>query len=167
MPRTEPTATAAAPGRPAASARTAASARRPRTIADQSTELRLAIMRLSRRIRQERSDAELTASQFAALAWLTSEGPMGLGRLAECEGVSAPSMNRTTNQLVEAGLVVRAGAPEDGRKVLLECTPAGTAIVLETRRRRDAWLARRVATLNADERATLAAATELLKRITA
>ncbi|WP_430647932.1 MarR family winged helix-turn-helix transcriptional regulator [Agromyces sp. GXS1127] len=132
----------------------------------QSTELRLAVMRLARRIRQERADTELSATQYSALAWTASEGPLTPGRLAELERVTPPSMNRTVNCLVESGLLVREGSPDDGRKVLLRTTDEGEAIVRETRRRRDAWLAKRFATLTPDERDTLAAATDILRRLT-
>ncbi|WP_353828456.1 MarR family winged helix-turn-helix transcriptional regulator [Agromyces sp. SYSU T0242] len=135
------------------------------TLAEQSTELRLSVMRLARRIRQERADAELSATQYAALAWTATEGPLTPGRLAELERVTPPSMNRTVNCLVDAGLLAREGSPDDGRKVLLQATEAGQEIVRETRRRRDAWLAKRFAALSPDERETLASATEILRRL--
>jgi DNA-binding MarR family transcriptional regulator len=125
--------------------------------------LRIAVMRLARRLRQERSEAELSASQLSALAWISVEGPLTIGRLAELERVTAPSMNRTVNCLVDSGYVVRAGSPDDGRKVLVSTTEAGDAVVRETRRRRDAWLAKRLAALSAEDRATLAAATAILR----
>lgn len=136
------------------------------TLAEQSTELRLAVMRLARRMRQERADTELSATQYSALAWTATEGPLTPGRLAELERVTPPSMNRTVNCLVEAGLLEREASPDDGRKILLRATEAGHEIVHETRRRRDAWLAKRLATLTPDERATLAAATDILRRLT-
>ena len=139
--------------------------RRP-TLAEQSTEFRLAVMRLARRLRQERADTELSATQYAALAWTASEGPLTPGRLAELERVTPPSMNRTVNCLVESGLLVREGSPDDGRKILLHATDAGHEIVRETRRRRDAWLAKRLAALTPDERNTIAAATDILRRLT-
>lgn len=135
------------------------------TIAEQSTELRLAVMRLSRRLRQERADAELSASQFSALGWVSAEGPLTLGRLAELERVTPPSMNRTVNCLVDARLVTREDAPDDGRKVLVRTTPAGEAIMRETRRRRDAWLSKRFAALSPDERDVLAEAASILRRL--
>ena len=136
------------------------------TLAEQSTELRLSVMRLARRMRQERADTELSATQYSALAWTATEGPLTPGRLAELERVTPPSMNRTVNCLVEAGLLEREASPDDGRKILLRATEAGHEIVRETRRRRDAWLAKRLATLTPDERATLAAATDILRRLT-
>jgi len=50
--------------------------------------------------------------------------------------------------------------------VLLETTDAGRDTVLETRRRRDAWLAPRLAALTPDERRTLVEATRILKELT-
>jgi len=53
----------------------------------------------------------------------------------------------------------------DRRQVLIAVTETGATTVRETRRRRDAWLARRLAALTPDERAVLARATEILRRI--
>ena len=139
---------------------------RRQTLAEQSTELRLAVMRLARRLRQERVETELSATQLAALGWIASDGPMTPGRIAELERVTPPSMNRTVNSLVEAGYATREGSPDDGRKVLLRATESGAAIIRETRRRRDAWLAKRFAALSPDERETLAKATSILRRLT-
>ncbi|KRC61802.1 MarR family transcriptional regulator [Agromyces sp. Root81] len=122
-------------------------------------------MRLSRRLRQERTETELSGSQFSTLGWISTEGPLTIGRLAELEHVTAPSMNRTVNCLVESGYATRAASPDDGRKVIVSATTAGESIVLETRRRRDAWLAKRFATLTPAERETLAEATTILRRL--
>ena len=154
----------------AATSTASTAARRPeasrrRTLAEQSTELRIAIMRLSRRLRQERSDTEISGSQFSTLGWIHSEGPLTIGRLAELERVTAPSMNRTVNCLVDAGYAVRSSSPDDGRKVLVTATEAGSRVVLETRKRRDAWIAKRYAALSPDERETLARATTILGRL--
>jgi DNA-binding MarR family transcriptional regulator len=138
--------------------------RRP-TLAEQSTEFRLAVMRVARRLRQERADTDISATQLAALGWIATEGPVALGRLAEFERVTPPSMNRTVNSLVEAGYATREGSPDDGRKVLLRTTEEGAAIIRETRRRRDAWIAKRFTALTPDERQTLVAATSILRRI--
>ena len=85
--------------------------------------------------------------------------------LAGHERVQPPSMTRTVAALADAGLVVRSEHPDDGRQVVVTLTDAGAAVVRETRRRRDAWLARRLAELTPDERATLAAAGDILRRI--
>ena len=68
---------------------------------------------------------------------------------------------------MELGLVAKAEHPTDGRQVVVSLTDAGVAEVDETRRRRDAWLADRLRQMTQDERALLADAAELLRRIAA
>ena len=134
---------------------------------DLAGELRIAIGRASRRIRAERGEAGLTDPQFTVLAWLTKEGPLTPGQLAERERIQPPSMTRTVNSLVELGLVGKSEHPTDGRQVVVSLTGAGVAEVDETRRRRDAWLADRLRQMTKDERTLLVDAAELLRRIAA
>ncbi|TFD86690.1 MarR family transcriptional regulator [Cryobacterium lactosi] len=136
-----------------------------RTVAELSHDFRLANGRLARRVRQEQADNELTSGQFSALGAVFRLGPMTLSALSEEERVTPPSMNRTVNALVEAGLVNRAGSAEDGRKVVLTVTDTGMTLVRETRRRRDDWIATRILKLTPEQRQTLAAATEIMKEL--
>jgi len=136
-----------------------------RSVAELSHDFRLANGRLARRVRQEQADNELTSGQFSALGAVFRLGPMTLSALSEEERVTPPSMNRTVNALVEAGLVDRAGSAEDGRKVVLTATATGTTLVRETRRRRDDWIATRILKLTPEQRQTLAAATEIMKEL--
>jgi len=151
--------------RPASGAARPASAAecRPGTLAG---ELRVALVRSVRRLRLERSSEEITDGQYSVLAALSKLGPLTPGDLAEREHVQPPSMTRTVARLVEVGLVSRAEHPTDRRQVLVTITEAGEREVRETRRRRDAWLAQRLAALTPAERATLAEAAEILRRIT-
>ncbi|GIJ00548.1 DNA-binding MarR family transcriptional regulator [Sediminihabitans luteus] len=131
------------------------------------SELRISIVRVARRLRAQRGAAELPEGQFGVLTRLHRCGPMSPGGLADAERIKPPSMTRTVNALAELGLVAKVEHPTDGRQVVVELTDAGVAEVLETRRLRDAWLARQIADLDEDERRTLAAATEILSRIAA
>jgi DNA-binding MarR family transcriptional regulator len=149
---------------PAAPAPASAPAKR-RTVAELSHDFRLANGRLARRVRQEQADNELTSGQFSALGAVYRLGPMTLSALSEEERVTPPSMNRTVNALVEAGLVDRVGSAEDGRKVVLTVTEAGLDLVRETRKRRDDWIAQRILRLTPDQRQVLAAATEIMKEL--
>jgi DNA-binding MarR family transcriptional regulator len=132
-----------------------------------AADLRVALMRSVRRLRQEKSSDAITAGQYSVLAYLDNRGPMTPRELAEHEQVQPPSMTRTVNALAEAGLVTRADHPEDGRQVLVAITEAGANEVRETRRRRDAWLAKRLADLPPEDRATLARAAEILMQVVA
>jgi DNA-binding MarR family transcriptional regulator len=137
-------------------------ATRPATLA---AELRVAVMKLARRLRQQRSDDDISTGQYSVLGALVTHGPKTPGELAEHERVQPPSMTRTLNCLVEAGLVVRTDHPADGRQVLMSVTEAGATVVLETRRQRTAWLAKRLAELTPEERATLAEASRIALRL--
>jgi DNA-binding MarR family transcriptional regulator len=132
-----------------------------------AAELRVALLRSARRLRAEKSDADLSDGQYSVLAVLDRDGPLTPGELAGHERVQPPSMTRTLATLADLGLVSRDEHPGDRRQVLVALTAEGTATLRETRRRRDAWLARRLAELTPAERATLAAASDILVRIAA
>jgi len=128
-------------------------------------ELRITIGRLARRIRSQRGPDDLSDPQASVLFALDVKGPLTLGALSEHERVTPPSMNRTVNGLEAAGLVTRAASPDDGRKVVIDATEAGHALVADIRRRRDAWLAQRIAALTPEQRAILAAAEPVLREL--
>ena len=130
-----------------------------------AAELRVALMKSVRRLRAEKSDADLTDAQYSVLAVLDRLGPRTPGEIAAVERVQPPSMTRTVAALAELGLVRRDEHPADRRQVLVTLTEAGAATVRETRKRRDAWLARRLAALAPDERDVLTRAAEILRRI--
>ncbi|MEX2289796.1 MAG: MarR family transcriptional regulator [Mycobacteriales bacterium] len=130
-----------------------------------ASTLRLAVMRLARRMRSERADSSLTLSQLAALATLERHGPLTPSELAAAERVQPPSMTRVAASLEAAGLVTRTGHPTDGRQVLLAASPQGVALLREDRRRREAWLAHRLRELDPADRDILRSAAALLDRL--
>lgn len=132
---------------------------------DLSSALRIAVARLSRRLRAEKEDDELSDTQTSTLAFLVREGSGTIGRLSEHERVKPPSMNRTVNHLEEAGYVERTADADDGRKVVVVPTEAGRQLVAETRRRRDAWLHQRLRRLTPEQRAVLAEAAAIMREV--
>ncbi|MFT4122972.1 MAG: MarR family transcriptional regulator [Microbacteriaceae bacterium] len=130
-----------------------------------SAELRLVIGRLSRRIRQERAEGEVSDGQRAVLFRLHDAGPQTLGALAEHERVTPPSMNRTVGVLVERGYLSRRPATDDARRVTIELTETGRRWARETRRRRDEWFAVRLAALEPAERELLERAAPVLRKL--
>ena len=125
----------------------------------------MAVMRLARRLRQERTEEAYTPSQLSALATLDRCGPLGPGELAAKERVQPPSMTRVVAALEAAGLATRTAHPDDGRQAVLSVTAAGRKLLAADRRRRDAWLARRLADLTPDEIETLRAAAPVLEKL--
>ena len=130
--------------------------------AEQSTELRLATFRLSRRLRAEKADEALSDGQVAVLGVLFRHGAQTLTQLAERERVSAPSMNRTVNCLEETGYLQRVADDVDRRKANISLTDAGRELVKATTSKRDAWLTVRLRELSKEDRAVLARAAELM-----
>lgn len=132
-----------------------------------ASTLRLSVMRLARRLRAERADTSLSLSQLAALATLDRHGPLTPGELAAHERVQPPSMTRLVATLEAAGLARRDPHPTDGRQVLLRITPEGSGILLEDRRRRDAWLAQQLRELDPADLDVLTRAAAVLDRLAA
>lgn len=130
-----------------------------------ASALRLAVMRLARRMRSERADTSLTLTQLAALATVERHGPLTPRELAAAERVQPPSMTRIAASLEAEGLLTRSDHPTDGRQVLLTISPAGVALLREDRRRREAWLAQRLRELEPEDREVLRRAAEVLDRL--
>ena len=137
-----------------------------RTDAGLASELRFSVARLTRRLRAEREpDNPLSVAALSALGVVFREGECTIGALAAHERVQPPSMTRTVNCLVEGGYLLRRQGETDGRQVLVDLTDKGREILLADRRRRDAWLVRRLVELTPDERDLLRQAAPLLQRL--
>lgn len=136
---------------------------RPPDRATLASSLRLACMRISRRVRLE-SPSDVAPHQFSVLCRL-SDGPRTPRELADIEKVSPPSMTRTVAGLVDAGWVRRADDPSDGRQIILTLSPEGEGVVRETRRAREGWMAQRLDRLTPQEIGILEQAVTLLERV--
>jgi DNA-binding MarR family transcriptional regulator len=130
-----------------------------------ASTLRLAVVRLNRRLRAQRADTSVTLTQLAALSTLKKHGPLTPGELAAHERVQPPSMTRVLAKMEERGLVDRQPHPTDGRQALVDLTPPGRELVLREVRMREAWLARRLADLTPEERAVLRAASDIIDKL--
>jgi len=132
---------------------------------DAAKQFRMEVLRLARRIRDDRVTDSVSDPQLDILTHLHDVGPTAPGRLAELEGVSPPAMNRTVNLLEQAGYVCRRADAQDGRRVLIEVTALGHELIEETRRHRNARMRDEFAELSPADRAALARATELMARM--
>ena len=138
----------------------------PRTDAALASELRIAVMRLRRRLAAERApENDLSLGAMAVLGLLHLTDGQTVGELARAERVQPPSMTRTVSCLEEEGLVVRRRNEADGRQVVVELTDAGRARVLADRRERDAWLTRQLSGLTRADRDLLREVTPVLTRL--
>ncbi|MFY9888174.1 MAG: MarR family transcriptional regulator [Streptosporangiaceae bacterium] len=140
-----------------------------RSDAGLASALRISVSRLARRLRAERltkgMEPGLSDTQLAALAALEVHSAMTPGELAEHEKVQPPSMTRVIAALEELGLVMRAPHATDRRQVVLTATERGRELVHQSRRLREAWLAKRLRELTPQERAALRAAAPILEKL--
>ena len=121
-------------------------------------ELRPALLRLARNLRRETEALGVTSHQVTLL-WLVRTRPgLSLRELATEEGISAPSLSGHVDRLEALGLLRRVRSTEDRRRVGLELTQDGLALLKRVRARRTTWLASRVARLTDEERERLDAA---------
>jgi DNA-binding MarR family transcriptional regulator len=130
-----------------------------------AARLRLGVTRLARKLRQE-AEPGITPSMLAALSSAERQGPLTMRDLCAAEQVQPPSMTRIVAALAEAGLVAREADANDGRVVWVRVTPEGRRLLDRSRRRKEAYLARALRTLDPDEVATLEDAATLLERLT-
>jgi DNA-binding MarR family transcriptional regulator len=137
-----------------------------RTDAGLASELRLSVMRLRRRLANERHpDNPLSMGAMAVLGCLFRNGDLTVGELAALERVQPPSMTRTVNALESRGYVSRRAHETDGRQVVVALSEQGRTTLLADRARRDAWLARRLRDLTPEERDLLRRAAPVLERL--
>lgn len=130
--------------------------------AELAARLRLSVLRLARRLRQE-SGAGITASQLSALACLARDGSLTLGELSATERVKPPTMTRIVTSLEELGLVARTVDPADRRVVRAEVSEQGHRFIEQSRHRKDAYLTARLSALEPADRAALADAVGALE----
>jgi DNA-binding MarR family transcriptional regulator len=129
-----------------------------------AAHLRLAVTRTARRLRQE-AGGGLSPTLNAALASIERHGPLTPSELAARERVRRPTATRLIAGLEERGLVGRTADPGDRRSSLIAVTSDGAALLRDLRTRKDAFLARRLSDLPAEDRDTLARAAVLLERL--
>ena len=139
----------------------------PRAAPDRGVAERLhsAAIQLLRRLRRHDVAMGLTPARASALSLMVFGGRVTIGQLAQAEQVSAPTMTRLVVGMERDGLVRREGDPADGRVVWLEATPKGRRILHAGRERRVAALESDLAALDENDRATLAAAVDILERV--
>ena len=128
-------------------------------------DLRLSVMRLSRRLRTQRVDTTVTLTHLAALSTLRRHGPMSPGELAAQERVQPPSMTRVVVALEGMGLVTRTPHPTDGRQVVIGLTEAAEELLAGEARAREAWLWGQLQQLAPGERTILREAAVIMDKL--
>ncbi len=137
----------------------------PADTAALAARLRLGVTRLARRLRQQ-AETGITPTMLSALSSADRLGPLTMRELCGAEQVQPPTLTRVVAALVEVGLVVREHDPADRRVVWVRVTAEGRRLLDRSRRRKEAYLAKALRSLEPGEIDTLEAAAGLLERLT-
>jgi DNA-binding MarR family transcriptional regulator len=129
-----------------------------------ASRLRLGVTRLARKLRQE-AEPGITPSLLVALSSIDRASAMTIGELCAAEQVQPPTMTRIVAALVEAGLVAREPDPADRRVAWVRVTPEGAKLLHRSRKRKDAYLAKRLRDLEPHELEVLGEAAAILERL--
>jgi homoprotocatechuate degradation regulator HpaR len=77
-------------------------------------------------------EAGVSEQQWRVLRVLDDMGPIDPTSLAEAALLHAPSLTRILRELEERALIDRAADPSDGRRSIVELSPAGRGLLRQT-----------------------------------
>ncbi|GAA2622334.1 MarR family transcriptional regulator [Streptomyces axinellae] len=127
--------------------------------------LRASVLRLSRRLKNQRVDESLSPAEMSVLGTLARCGTATPSELARKEHVQPPSMTRIVAMLEAKGLVRLQAHPEDRRQKVVTQTEQAESMLAAARTKRNAWLSELFGELDEDDRATLRAAAPVLEKL--
>jgi DNA-binding MarR family transcriptional regulator len=116
-----------------------------------ANRLRPLLLKLARELRREAHPLGVTGGQVSLLIQIFRNYGIGVRDLAALEGISPAAISGHVRRLEKAGLVSRALDADDRRRQGLVVTPKGVDLLRSVKRRRTAWLAKRLKTLSPEE----------------
>jgi DNA-binding MarR family transcriptional regulator len=119
--------------------------------------LRGALARIARSIDRQVSGDGLTRTQLSVLGTVARKGSIGVGELADAEGLNPTMLSRMVGKLEASGLLSRVPDARDGRVVIVQITEAGAALQERLRAERTQLFVDRLAELPDDLAAQLVA----------
>ena len=143
---------------------------RPDTAAGEGSELntarlRIAVARLSRRLRPTAAAGSMTTTEVDVLVAIDRHGPLRLSDLAGFAGLNPTMLSRLIPKLEVAGVMRRLVAEGDRRVCRVEITAKGRRLLERIRSERNDSLSRLLASLNDADRETLVAAVPVLETL--
>jgi DNA-binding MarR family transcriptional regulator len=134
---------------------------------DTAVRLRVAIARVSRRLRPTASGsaAGLTPTRISVLLTVVREERIGISALAAAEGLNPTMLSRAISRLTEEGLIARVSDVGDRRSAWVQSTAAGRRLAERMRRERTDALNQALDGLPAEERRIIERALPALERL--
>jgi DNA-binding MarR family transcriptional regulator len=129
-----------------------------------ANRLRPVLLRLNRELRREIHSLGVTGGQVSLLVQIQKQPGVGVRELAARERMSVPGMSKYVARLESAGLI-RKTELADKRRVGIELTDEGDRVLASVKRRRTAWLADHLRSLEPHELDAIDAALEPLLKL--
>lgn len=123
------------------------------------------VMRTVRAHMRGSRSPNLSVPQFRTLGFVYRHPGASLSEAAEHVGLTLPSMSKLIDSLVERKLVERKGNVNDRRRITLVITGKGGRLLKTTRESTQESLARRLSTLQKDDRSTVHQAMIVLRQL--
>ena len=90
--------------------------------------LRRVVRSLARELNSSATDEGLTPTEASVLGLICTRGPVGLGDLAQLEGLNPTMLSRVLRALTDRKLITRKPDPNDQRAVRAAATAKGRAL---------------------------------------
>lgn len=130
-----------------------------------AARLRIAVARLSRRLRPTAAAGSLTTTEVDVLVAVDHHGPLRLSDLAGFAGLNPTMLSRLIPRLEVAGLVRRLVAQGDRRVSRVEATTKGRRLLERIRSERNDVLSRLLRELDATDREAVFEALPVLETL--
>ena len=130
-----------------------------------AARLRIAVARLSRRLRPTTAAGSLTTTEVDVLVATDRHGPSRLSDLAGFAGLNPTMLSRLIPKLEEAGLMRRLVAEGDRRVCRVEVTAKGKRLLERIRSERNDALSRLLQQLDPGERDAVAQALPVIEQL--
>jgi DNA-binding MarR family transcriptional regulator len=106
----------------------------------------------------------LSMPQFSLMTQLYHRGACGMSGISEQFEITPAAASQMVDKLVQSGYIVREEDPTDRRAKLLNLTDKGHHLIEQGNEERHRWADELVGKLNAEERAKIVEALELMTR---
>ncbi len=127
--------------------------------------LRRVIGKLARQLNASSTGAGLTPSQASVLGLIVARGPLGLGELADLEGLNPTMLSRVIGRLQSMAMIERIPDPADLRSVSVASTATGRRTDKQIKARRAAAVSRCLDLLEPTQVAALGQALPALEEL--
>lgn len=106
----------------------------------------------------------LSMPQFSLMTQMYHRGACGMSGISERFEITPAAASQMVDKLVQSGYIVREEDPTDRRAKTLNLTPKGRELIDAGNEERYRWVDELAGKLNADERARIVEALELMTR---